>query len=588
MNKGSFLKLGMFICFLIYSEVSNAQLKEFHVSERDADGTSVVQANTDYPDNAMLLVYSSMQNLDFRSSIGGINQQRYNQRASRYEILVSPQRQILFVASPGFVEQRVALVSPTPKQVFYFQVEERKGQNETSVYFRVEPKDAQLFIDNLPLDINSTVSAPLGAVQLRLEREGYRSIHQNLVISADQVNYEFKLEEVDVEIVNIRVNQPKARILIDGFEKGYTDEANLFSIFLFPGIYELEIQKSGFIPFLFTLEVRENADNSFSFELANNSGSILFDIEPRNAEIFLNKSRVANQEGVERIPGRYRIEVQAPGYDSFSETIELQRNDQKLIKVSLVRQVGSLQFSVVPSSANVVLRNSSGTELKSWQGLQMLRDLPVGIYTLHTSAVDYADRSDTLIIENNKRTNVSVALTESKNTVISREVSPLTFHDVPLRRFVINGKFWILDPVRETGGLQKRYVNRSSFKDRPKEVHNNCPPGYRLPKREEYTQLLSFIELSEDSALRNYWRNLVNVHLSEGVVFSQNSTRDFAIGRLVDFYTLQYFNESNRGVCLCIEGKKASMLTTKNVVIGASILAILGLSAWWLYEEAYF
>lgn len=466
-------------------------------------------------------------------------------------------------------------------------MEERKGQNETSVYFRVEPKDAQLFIDNLPLDINSTVSAPLGPVQLRVEREGYRSIQQNLVISADQVNYEFKLEEVDVEIVNIRVNQPKARILLDGFEKGYTDELNLFSIFLFPGIYELEIHKSGFMPFLFTLEVRENADNSFSFELDNNSGSILFDVEPRNAEIFLNKSRVANQEGVERMPGRYRIEVQAPGYESFSETIELQRNDQKLIKVSLVPQVGSLQFSVIPSSANVILRNSGGAQVKSWQGLQMLRDLPVGTYTLHISAVDYADRLDTLIIENNKRTNVSVELTESKNSVISREVSPLIFNDAPLRRFVINGKFWILDPVRETGGQKKRYVNRSSLNAKPKSIHENCPPGYRIPKREEYMQLLSFIEQTEDNALRNYWQNLVNVHLSEGVVFSQNSTRDFAIGRLVDFYTLQYFNESNRGVCLCIEGK-ASVFTTKNVVIGASILAILGISAWWLYEEAYF
>lgn len=114
MNKFNILKQGLIICLLICNHVSNAQLKEFHVSERDADGTSVVQANTDYPDNAMLLVYSSMQNLDFRSSIGGINQQRYNQRASRYEILISPQRQILFVASPGFVEQRVALISPTP------------------------------------------------------------------------------------------------------------------------------------------------------------------------------------------------------------------------------------------------------------------------------------------------------------------------------------------------------------------------------------------------------------------------------------------------------------------------------------------
>jgi hypothetical protein len=113
------------LIFLLSTLSLTAQLREFHITERAPDGTSVVQANTDYPDNAMILVYSDLQELDFRSSVGAINQQRYNARANRYEILVSPQRQILFVATRGFIEQRIALINPTPKQVYYYQVEVR-------------------------------------------------------------------------------------------------------------------------------------------------------------------------------------------------------------------------------------------------------------------------------------------------------------------------------------------------------------------------------------------------------------------------------------------------------------------------------
>ncbi|TVQ75735.1 MAG: hypothetical protein EA358_11190, partial [Flavobacteriales bacterium] len=92
------------LIFLLITFRLSAQLREFHITEREPDGTSVVQASADYPDNAMILVYSDLEGLDFRSSVGGINQQRYNARANRYEILLSPQRQILFVAARGFIE----------------------------------------------------------------------------------------------------------------------------------------------------------------------------------------------------------------------------------------------------------------------------------------------------------------------------------------------------------------------------------------------------------------------------------------------------------------------------------------------------
>ncbi len=404
------MKLLYPLLFLLTTLSLSAQLKEFHITEREPDGTSVVQANTDYPDNAMILVYSDLQELDFRSSVGAINQQRYNARANRYEILLSPQRQILFVAARGFIEQRIALINPSPKQVFYYQVEERSGQDEISVFFNVEPKDAKLFIDNVPTDINKTVSVPLGTVNVRLEREGYRPIAQALVTSPEKVNFEFRMREVEPEIVNIITNEKDARVIIDGQERGLTDVAKRYSLFLYPGDYTVEVQKSGYLTHSQTISVAEESDNDFRFRIEKNTGIIAFDVEPRNATISLNKSSIGSERSIERTPGRYRIDVELPDHEPHSETIDLARGVRKTIRAVLEPHSGSLQFSVSPSNAQVVLKDGNGKEVKRWEGLQLVRDLPVGEYEVEAALSGYITQTKTLRITKDERVSVEVAL----------------------------------------------------------------------------------------------------------------------------------------------------------------------------------
>lgn len=91
---------------------------------------AVVQANTQWPDDALLLVYSSLDGVQFRSSMGAVDKQTYNNTAGRYEILVKPLKQMIFVAKPGFMELKIATINPNPKDVFYYQIEELKSSDE--------------------------------------------------------------------------------------------------------------------------------------------------------------------------------------------------------------------------------------------------------------------------------------------------------------------------------------------------------------------------------------------------------------------------------------------------------------------------
>jgi len=106
--------------FLFPPLLTNAQLKEFEVSEMERPDVSVVQANSQWPDDALLLVYSSLDGLQFRSSMGAVDKQTYNNTAGRYEILVKPVKQMMFVAKPGFMELKIATMQPQPEGCFLF------------------------------------------------------------------------------------------------------------------------------------------------------------------------------------------------------------------------------------------------------------------------------------------------------------------------------------------------------------------------------------------------------------------------------------------------------------------------------------
>lgn len=450
-----------------------AQLKEFHVLERQVDGTNVIQASVEYPDNAMILVYSDIENLDFRSSVGGINQQRYNQRASRYEILVSPQRQILFVAARGFIEQRIALINPEPKAVFYYQVEERSGQDELAVFFTVKPDNARLYVDNIPTPINQTVSVPSGKVEVRIEREGYRTINEPLIISSQQVNYFFEMKEVDLEVVHIDANVQGARVVIDGVEKGFTDANNRYSLFLYSGDYTVELQKSGYLSHTQTIRVFEGRANAYKFALEKNTGVVRIFTTLEDSEVFINRRSYNNQREVELAPGRYLVEVAQKHHDSYFETIDVERGDDISINAQLAPHTGTLQFTVSPSNAVVVLKNTDGGTISQWQGINLIRNLMVGNYELEISADGHIPQSLPLQIHRNVTQRIEVTLEEG---------APMGMYEIKpigdFRRFRVQSRNWLLVPP-----------------------YQNCPRGYKRPTKSSIAIFRNYVYRSSDQVL---------------------------------------------------------------------------------------
>ncbi|MCC5917046.1 MAG: PEGA domain-containing protein [Cryomorphaceae bacterium] len=491
------------IIFILTTLSLNAQLREFHITEREPDASQVVQANTQYPDNAMILVYSDLEGLDFRSSVGGINQQRYNARANRYEILVNPQRQILFVAARGFIEQRIALINPSPKQVHYYLVEERGGQDEISVIFLVEPRDAKLYVENIPTEINKTVNVPLGTVKIRIEREGYRTVNSDLLIKAEQVNYEFSLQEVDLELVHIDANESDARVIVNGLEKGVTDNNKRLSLFLYSGDYTIEVQKNGFLTETQAIEVVEGRVNNFRFNLEKNTGILVIKVSPSDATVLINKRSCGNSRRIELAPGRYRVDFEARNFDAFSETIEIRRGQTRTLTASLEQHTGTLQFSVTPSTARVILKDNDGKVVERWIGNNLVRNLKVGTYTLELSGNGYRSKTLSFSINNDKAERVSFAMVEGedRSRLERRREKRVRVSDdhIHVKVFNINKKRWIFIPS---------YID--------------CPVHYWEASDSEYAEIRYFIILSEDLILKEAYSRFTHCKICRGKTLFHN------------------------------------------------------------------
>src|SRR5690349_19056209 len=113
------------LLLVILPSIATAQLRELLVSEMQKQGANVVQANVEFTDNAIVFVYSMLDNLTFRSSMAAINKSTYNRSSNRYELLVNPVKQIIFAGATGFVEIPIGTINPKAKDVLYFKIEEK-------------------------------------------------------------------------------------------------------------------------------------------------------------------------------------------------------------------------------------------------------------------------------------------------------------------------------------------------------------------------------------------------------------------------------------------------------------------------------
>ncbi len=254
-----------------------------------------------------------------------------------------------------------------------------------------QPEGATIYIDGNNKGTVRTVQVAAGRHELRLEKQGHKTITENIDVSVQNIYFSYTLSQIDNAIVKINSIPDGASIIINGAEKGVTNRP----VLLFPGKYRLKIAKSGYLEEQKEIEVTEGDANSFTFNLEENSGTLQLSIAPSDAKVLINRDDYSNRSTIKLAPEKYKIEISKAGYKDWTEVIEIELGKTLTKSYSLEARKGNLQFLVQPMGARVKLLQSGNT-IQTWDGPKILKGLQAGDYTLEAEFTGYSKVSKKL------------------------------------------------------------------------------------------------------------------------------------------------------------------------------------------------
>ena len=372
--------------FMLGSGILLAQLKEFQIAPfPDVPASNIVQANATFSDNAIILVYTSLPDLNFRSSMNGINQVNWNPTANRYQILVNPVRQILFVFGRGYIEGSLGVISPQPKDVLSFKVEEKllaRTEGKGTLIISTTPAGASLTINGIETAYRTPVTREFNAGDLdfSFNLPGYLPTDTLIRVSPGSKTFLTVSMRPSWADLLIELQPPQAEVTIDG--KRYWAASNNGRIELSgleaglkPGVHELiaSLDKHRTVTRRIPLSAGDRRVETIRLEPI--LGTISVSSDPSAADVWIN----GRQEGItpfeRRLPvGEYRITVKKQGHKEQERLVVLKENATERMVAELPNYSRILKPLQVKSGITLALG---------------LAGLGAGGYFLYTGGADY-------------------------------------------------------------------------------------------------------------------------------------------------------------------------------------------------------
>lgn len=302
---------------------------------------------------------------------------------------------------------------------------------EVTVTFKVKPIDASVTIDGTKLHGERAAKLTIGNHTLKVEKSGFKTHIEEITISVKKTIIDVELLPTNPVAVIINSIPSGAELSLNGVIKGKTDKG----LFLNPGIYDLRLTLTGYLPFSDKIIVSSDDDNrNLIYKLTKNAGTLMLDVSPSNARIKINRIAVEKLDKYEMAPGIYHIEIDAQSYDSYMGKVEIILGEVTKEKIVLKQRTGKFQFTINPHKA-VCSLFQNGVVKYSWTGLKIIDSIAEGTYELRAKANGYRKHIAKVIIKQNKTTVQDIQM-------IAGTDPPEGFVFVDGKSFNENGQKW--------------------------------------------------------------------------------------------------------------------------------------------------
>ncbi len=384
-------------------------------------------------------------------------------------------------------------------------------------------------IDGQPADLSKAVLMEPGTHRVRVEKEGFRTVEQEITPTVDRILFEFSMERVQMALLRIVTVPGNATVLLDGVDVGRTDAVGVLELFRFPGSYRIGASLSGFTAAERQVMVNETGSNEARITLERNTGTLTLRVIPTTAVIRVNQQVVNATQPLNLPPGPQWIEISAEFHDPYVEDVTIIRNQTLERSITLTAHKGSLLVTVAPSTALVRLADVNEREVQAWTGASSIPDLVAGRYSLHVSADGYQAQTVPITIQKDESTQQRVELSagattetlpiaDSKPCIGVTDIDGNTYKTVQIgtqcwmAENLKTSKYWDGSPIpnvrnnREwrllTTGAWATYDNSAANNATYGKLYNwyavadarnVCPTGWHVPSDAEWTVLADLL-----------------------------------------------------------------------------------------------
>jgi len=149
-----------------------------------------------------------------------------------------------------------------------------------------------------------------------------------------------------IELVGASKVENTSGVWIDGQYVGYLNELKgSKKLLLLPGEHEITVRQGGYLDFTQKLSVRAGEKQTIPVKMGRDTrvAEIKLDVKPNRAAVFVDGvfvGHVAEFSGLGRAllvtPGKRKIKITLPGYQTFETDIELVANQKSTVKTEMV------------------------------------------------------------------------------------------------------------------------------------------------------------------------------------------------------------------------------------------------------------
>jgi TonB family protein len=336
-----------------------------------------VQANTAFPEDALIIVYSSLDDLSFRSSMGAIDKQNYNTVTGRYELLIKPIKQMLFVGKIGFLELKINTLNPNVKDVFYFKVEEKKIAliNQTvsgKLTINTNPTGANISLNGISITNKTPFTGNLnpGPTSVQLSKTKYQTFDTLM-------NIESSINEVlTVNLkpstlwLNIKSNPSSAKIEFDGKIIGETPLSKELDLSdkSKQGERLLKLSLTDYAAVNQTIQLYPSIDPLvINVDLKKLDGGYKIESTPEGAEVFIDGEYKGHTPLQGSLPiGTYSVELKMDEYlPSSKKQIVVNAQSTTNFKENLILKKQTIENLGGEFEEGYLVKDASGNSYKT-------------------------------------------------------------------------------------------------------------------------------------------------------------------------------------------------------------------------------